>query len=68
MIILLWDETGNGDSSSETLSEIVMSPPAKGNAYGGSVSMNHSSDLKTFEEIFGPAHREQSCPGQRNQL
>jgi phosphatidylinositol-3-phosphatase len=53
VIILLWDETEDGDSSSYTLPEIVISPLAKGNAYASSVPMNHSSDLKTFEEIFG---------------
>lgn len=32
---------------------IVISPLAKGNAYASTVPMSHSSDLKTFEEIFG---------------
>ena len=53
VIIVLWDETEGGDTSSYTLPEIVISPLAKGNAYASSVPMSHSSDLKTFEEIFG---------------
>jgi phosphatidylinositol-3-phosphatase len=53
VIILLWDETEGGDNGSYTLPEIVISPLAKGNAYASTVYMTHSSDLKTFEEIFG---------------
>jgi len=53
VVIILWDETEDGDTSSFTLPEIVISPLAKGNAYASSVPMSHSSDLKTFEEIFG---------------
>lgn len=52
VIIVLWDETENGDTSNFTLPEIVISPLAKGNAYASSVPTSHSSDLKTFEEIF----------------
>ena len=52
MIILWWDETESGDTASYTIPEIVISPLAKGNAYASSVPMNHSSDLKTMEEIF----------------
>ena len=53
VIILWWDETEGGDSTSYTLPEIVISPLAKGNAYASTVSMSHSSDLKTMEELFG---------------
>jgi hypothetical protein len=53
VIIIWWDETEGGDGTSRTLTEIVISPLAKGNAYASSVVMNHSSDLKTMEEIFG---------------
>jgi hypothetical protein len=52
VIILWWDETEGGDTTSYTLPEIVISPLAKGNAYASTVPMNHSSDLKTMEEIF----------------
>lgn len=53
VIVLLWDETEGGDNGSYTLPEIVISPLAKGNAYASTVPMSHSSDLKTFDEIFG---------------
>jgi hypothetical protein len=53
VIILWWDEAEGGDTTSYTIPEIVLSPMAKGNAYASSVELNHSSDLKTMEEIFG---------------
>jgi len=52
-IIIWWDETEGGDDTGRTLQEIVISPLAKGNAYASSVIMNHSSDIRTMEEIFG---------------
>ena len=53
VIIIRWDETEGGDDTNFTIPEIIISPLAKGNAYASSVSMNHSSDLKTMDEIFG---------------
>ncbi len=53
VIVLWWDETEGGDNGSYTLPEIIISPLAKGNAYASTVSMSHSSDLKTWEELFG---------------
>jgi hypothetical protein len=53
VIIIWWDETEGGDDTSCTLQEVVISKLAKGNAYASSVVMNHSSDIKTWEEIFG---------------
>ena len=53
MIIIWWDESEKGDDTNQTIPEIVISPLAKGNAYASSVEMNHSSDIKTMEEIFG---------------
>jgi hypothetical protein len=53
VIIIWWDEAEGGDDASRTLSEFVISPLAKGNAYASSVVFSHSSDLKTMEEIFG---------------
>jgi hypothetical protein len=35
------------------MTEIVISPLAKGNAYAGGVDCTHSSDLKTLQELFG---------------
>ena len=52
-IIIWWDETEGGDDTSRTLTEIVLSPLARGNAYASPVVMSHSSDLKMMEEIFG---------------
>lgn len=52
--IIIWsDETEGGDTSAFTNVEIVISKLAKGNAYASGVAMNHSSDVKTMEEIFG---------------
>jgi phosphatidylinositol-3-phosphatase len=52
VIIIWWDETEGGDDTSRTIPEIVLSPLAKGNAYASSVVLNHSSDIKTIEELF----------------
>ena len=52
--IVIWnDETGGGDTTAFTSTEIVISPLAKGNAYASGVALNHSSDIKTMQEIFG---------------
>ena len=53
VIVLWWDESEGGDDTNHTLPEIIISPLAKGNAYASSVTMNHSSDIKTWEEVFG---------------
>ncbi len=53
VIIIRWDETEGGDTTSYTIPEILISPMAKGNAYASIVVMSHSSDIKTLEEIFG---------------
>jgi hypothetical protein len=64
MIVIWTDET---ESQSEpvnasdttvndfnhTLTEIVISPLAKGNAFASTLDYTHSSDLKTLQEIFG---------------
>jgi hypothetical protein len=51
-IVIWFDETEGGDTSSYTLPEIVISPLAKGNAYQSTLMYTHSSDLKTMQEIF----------------
>jgi hypothetical protein len=52
--IVIWnDESEGGDGQGFDLTEIVISPLAKGNAYASSVPMNHASDLKTWQELFG---------------
>ncbi len=53
VIVIWWDESENGDDTNHTIPEIVISPLARGNAYASSVVLNHSSDIKTLEEIFG---------------
>jgi len=62
-VIVIWfDETEGGDSTNYTLPEIIISPLAKGNAYASSIEYNHSSDLKTMEEIFGLSYVSNSIP------
>ena len=53
MIDIWWDETEGGDTSAYTLENIIISPLAKGNAYQSTVSFTHSSDLKSYQELFG---------------
>jgi hypothetical protein len=52
-IVIWFDETEGGDTSAETLAEIVISPLAEGNAYNSTLRYTHSSDLKSLEELFG---------------
>jgi hypothetical protein len=52
-IIIWFDETEGGDTTNYSIPEIIISPLAKGHAYASSVEYNHSSDLRTMEEIFG---------------
>jgi hypothetical protein len=51
-IVIWFDESEGGDSSSFTIPEIVISPDAKGNAYTNDILYTHSSDLLTMEEQF----------------
>ena len=55
-IILWWDESEGGDSFSQTLGEIVISPLAHPNVHGlpyaNSINYTHSSDLRTWQEVF----------------
>jgi len=60
-IIIWWDETesvdgsDNPDDFNHTLGEIVISPLARGNngvPYASPVNFTHSSDLRTWEELF----------------
>jgi len=55
-IILWWDESEGGDDFSHTLGEIVISPLAHpnvgGRPYASSVNYTHSSDLRTWQEVF----------------
>jgi len=55
--IVIWNDEDEGDNvGTDSLfsgAEIVISPLAKGNAYNSTISLNHSSDLLTMQEIFG---------------
>ena len=53
-IVIWYDETEgtNQNDFSHTLPEIVISPLAKGNAFNSTLDYTHSSDLKTWEELF----------------
>jgi len=53
VIVIWWDETEGADTGGYTVPEIIISPLAKGNAYASSVSLTHSSDLNTWDEVFG---------------
>jgi len=48
-LFITWDEAGTGDGP---VGMILLSPFAKGNGYNNSIHYDHSSTLKTFEEIF----------------
>jgi hypothetical protein len=53
-VIVLWfDETEDGNTTSFTVPEIVISPLAKGDAFNSSLVYTHSSDLKSLQELFG---------------
>ena len=61
-IVIWWDETeadgpkDNPDDFAHTLGEIVISPLARANSgglpYASPVNFTHSSDLRTWEELF----------------
>jgi phosphatidylinositol-3-phosphatase len=49
-VFIVWDEAINGDGP---IGFIVLSPLAKGNGYTNTIHYDHSSLLRTEEEIFG---------------
>ena len=54
--IFIWtDETegSNQNDFNHTLTEIVISPLCKGNAYNSTLNFTHSSDVATMQKIFG---------------
>jgi len=62
-VIIIWtDETESTDDTNTTLPYIIISPMAKGNAYASTLPYNHSSDLKTMDEIFGLAYQTNAIP------
>jgi hypothetical protein len=52
-IVIWWDETEQADDTAHAIGEIIISPLGKGNGFASGVELNHSSDLKTWEELFG---------------
>ena len=61
-IIIWWDESVLGDTPNQAIGEIVLSPLAKGNAYASAVEMNHSSDIRTMEKLFGLPYLNNAIP------
>jgi hypothetical protein len=62
-VIIIWtDETESTDDTGTTLPYVVISPLCRGNAYAGPVNYDHSSDLKTMDEIFGLAFQNNAIP------
>jgi hypothetical protein len=54
--IVIWTDETEGSPQNDfyhTLTEIVISPQAKGNAYNSTLNYTHSSDLATMQKIFG---------------
>jgi len=54
--IVIWTDETEGSPTDDyyhTLTEIVVSPYAKGNAYASTLNYTHSSDLATMQELFG---------------
>jgi hypothetical protein len=54
--IVIWtDETegSNQNDFNHTLTDIVISPFCKGNAYDSTLNYTHSSDIATFQKLFG---------------
>lgn len=52
----------NRDAANHTIVEIVISNLARGNAYASNVEMNHSSDIKSWEELFGLSYINNALP------
>jgi hypothetical protein len=54
-VIVIWTDETEGSNQNDfrhTLTEIVISPLAKGNAYCSTLNYTHSSDLNTMQKIF----------------
>lgn len=61
--IIIWsDETDSTDDTNTTLSFVVISPLAKGNAYASALPYSHASMLKTMDEVFGLAYQTNLIP------
>ncbi len=54
--IIIWTDETEGTNANDfkhTLTEIVISPLAKGNAYASNLNYTHSSDVATIQELYG---------------
>ena len=54
-VIVIWTDETEGSPQNDfrhTLTEIVISPLAKGNAYASTLNYTHSSDLNTMQKVF----------------
>lgn len=55
--IFIWNDETEGETALTAdqfdSMEILLSPLAVGNAYNSTLAYNHSSDLRTMQEIFG---------------
>jgi hypothetical protein len=54
--IVIWTDETEGTNQNDfnhTLTDIVISPLSKGNAYDSLVNLTHSSDVATMQRIFG---------------
>ena len=49
-LFITWDEGASGDGP---IGMIALSPKAKGGGYANTIPYDHSSTLRTVEEIFG---------------
>lgn len=54
-LIVIWNDETEGESQAPNVfnTEIVISPLAKGDAYTNTIAYDHSSDLRSMQEIFG---------------
>ena len=54
MIVLWWDESeGNANDFAHTMPFFIISKLAKGNAFASTKDYTHSSDLNTWQKVFG---------------
>jgi hypothetical protein len=54
--IVIWTDETEGSPQNDfnhTLTEIVISPLTKGNAYASNLNYDHSSDINTWQKVFG---------------
>jgi hypothetical protein len=52
VLFITWDE-GNGSTADGPIGMIVLSPRAKGGGYTNSIYYDHSSAVRTIQNIFG---------------